>query len=457
MEKILMLLALALSGAWAGIRLALKARAEARRLQARNLELEERAGDDARDLAEARKTAEDAACRLTDAETARGDFLAGLSHELRTPLNAVIGFAELMRMNVQAEPMTRRQSQAVDHILASGQALLGLIEEVLDLARIEAGKVSMSIEAVDPHLVARQVCDALRPEAEAAGLTLSAPPPTAGFGVVADRTRLRQVLINLVSNAIKYNRPGGAIFLQLRQTAEGVALSVHDTGVGIPEARMAGLFQPFNRTGREIADPTGTGIGLAVSRRLVEAMQGRLEAVSREGEGSIFTLTLPLARSTALEITASPIPTLDRPDLPGGATLLYVEDNPSNIALMRHVIAALGGIRLHVAETGHEGLTLARDLRPDVIILDINLPGLDGFELKARLDADPLTRGLPVLALSASALPGDFKRGRAAGFRDYLTKPIDIPVLARALNGALMEAVERNAAIEAALGDVRAA
>lgn len=262
---------------------------------------------------------------------------------------------------------------------------------------------------------------------------------------------MRQVLLNLVSNAIKYNRPGGAVFLQLHQTAEGVALAVHDTGVGISEARMERLFQPFNRLDRDPAEVAGSGIGLAVSRRLVEAMKGRLEVVSREGEGSIFTLCLPLARSLAPEVVASPIPTMDMPLMQGGAaTLLYVEDNPSNIALMRHVIAALGGIRLHVAETGHEGLALARDLRPDVIILDINLPGLDGFELKARLDADPLTRGLPVLALSASALPGDIKRGRAAGFRDYLTKPLDIPVLARALNRALTEAA-------AAGGDMQAA
>jgi len=454
MEFILMLLALALSGAWAGVRLALKARAEARRLLALNATISEQAEADARDLTEARQAAADGVRRLADAEAARADFLTGLSHELRTPLNAVIGFSELMRMNVQAEPMTRRQSQAVDHILASGQHLLGLIEEVLELARIESGKVSMSIEAVDPHLVARQVCDSLRPQAEAAGIALTPPPPTAGFGVVADRTRLRQVLLNLVSNAIKYNRPGGAVFLQLHQTAEGVALAVHDTGVGIPEARMTDLFQPFNRLGREPLEVAGTGIGLAVSRRLVEAMKGRLEAVSREGEGSIFTLSLPLARSLAPEVVASPIPTLDMPVMPGGAaTLLYVEDNPSNIALMRHVIAALGGIRLHVAETGHEGLALARDLRPDVIILDINLPGLDGFELKARLDADPLTQGLPVLALSAGALPGDLRRGRAAGFRDYLTKPLDIPVLARALNRALMETAARNEAQD----DARAA
>jgi CheY-like chemotaxis protein len=229
-----------------------------------------------------------------------------------------------------------------------------------------------------------------------------------------------------------------AILLEVRQTADGVALSVHDTGVGIPEDRMAELFQPFNRLGRETSDVAGTGIGLAVSRRLAEAMNGRLEAASVAGEGSTFTLHLPLARPAALPVTASPIPTGILP----AATMLYVEDNPSNIALMRHVIAALGPIQLHVAENGHEGLALARDLRPDVILLDINLPGLSGFELKARLDADPLTRGLPVLALSASAMPQDVKRGKKAGFRDYLTKPLDIRALAEALNRALGSAEE---------------
>jgi signal transduction histidine kinase/ActR/RegA family two-component response regulator len=444
MEFILMLLALALSGAWAGVRLAMRARGEATRLRTLNASLEDRVEERTRELRLALEAADDQARSLAAANQAKTDFLAGMSHELRTPLNAVIGFSELMRMNVQAEPMTRRQSQAVDQILASGQHLLSLIEEVLDLSRIEAGKISMSIEAVDPHLVARQVCDSLRPQAEAAGVALTPPPSTAGFGVVADRTRLRQVLINLVSNAIKYNRPGGAVFLQLHQTSGGVSLAVHDTGVGIPEDRMVELFQPFNRLGRESSEVAGTGIGLAVSRRLAEAMNGRLEAVSHEGKGSVFTLSLPLARSLAPEVTASPIPMLETPVLPGGATMLYVEDNPSNIALMRHVIAALGGIRLHVAETGHEGLALARDLRPDVILLDINLPGLNGFELKARLDADPLTQGLPVLALSASAMPGEIKRGRAAGFRDYLTKPLDIALLARALNRALLETAARN-------------
>ncbi|CAN5211337.1 hypothetical protein BH10PSE1_BH10PSE1_26250 [soil metagenome] len=437
MEFILVVAALALSGALAGLRLMMRARAEAMRLRAINNSLEARIAEATRDLRSALAASDQQARGLAASSQAKTEFLASMSHELRTPLNAVIGFAELLRMNAAAEPLTRRQEQAVEHILAAGQHLLALIEEVLDLARIEAGKLSMSMEAVDPHLVARQVCHSLRLDAEAAGVTLRSPPVASGFGVVADRTRLRQVLLNLVSNAIKYNRPGGEVFVNLRQDANGVILSVRDTGVGIPADRMAELFQPFNRLGREGSSVPGTGIGLTVSRRLAEAMQGRLEATSRENEGSCFTLRLPLGRIAAPE-AAVQISTLETPPLPGGAaTLLYVEDNPSNIALMRHVVAALGSIRLHVAETGHEGLALARDLRPDIILLDINLPGLNGFELKARLDADPLTRGLPVLALSASAMPSDIRRGEAAGFRDYLTKPLDIPAFARALNRAL--------------------
>jgi signal transduction histidine kinase/CheY-like chemotaxis protein len=452
MQLVLLIAALALSGVLAGMRLAMRARAEAVRLRAINNSLEARITQATRELRTALTLSDQQARGLAAASQAKTDFLAGMSHELRTPLNAVIGFADLMRMNVATEPLTHRQNQAVEHILAAGRHLLALIEDVLDLARIETGRLSMSMEAVDPHLVARQVCQSLKPQADAAGIVLHSPPVTAGLGVVADRTRLHQVLLNLVSNAIQYNRPGGEVTIDLRRGRDGVIVSVRDSGVGIPADRMAELFQPFNRLGRETSALPGAGIGLTVSRRLTEAMQGRLEATSREGEGSCFTLHLPPARldasMTAPEVTAS-----DALIAPGETvTLLYVEDNPSNIALMRHVVAALGSIHLHVAETGPEGLSLARDLRPDVILLDINLPGLNGFELKARLDADPLTQGLPVLALSASAMPTDIARGKAAGFRDYLTKPLDIRALAHALNRAASDG--REAATTAPGGQV---
>ena len=444
MESILVAAAIALTLALCSVKLTLRSRAEAGRLRALNNSLEARVAEATRELRNALAVSGQTARGLASASQAKTEFLASMSHELRTPLNAVIGFGELLRMNAVAEPLTRRQAQAVDHILGAGQHLLSLVEEVLDLARIEAGKLSMSMEAVDPHLVARQVCQSLRLDAEAAEVTLRSPHAAVGFGVVADRTRLRRVLLNLVTNAIKYNRPGGEVVVELKKERvagrETVVVFVRDTGVGIPAERMAELFQPFNRLGRETSSVPGTGIGLAVSRRLAEAMQGQLQATSRQGEGSCFTLRLPLAIA-APETPAADIPSLEAPNLPGGAaTLLYVEDNPSNIALMRQVVTALGSLRLHVAETGHEGLALARDLRPDIILLDINLPGLSGFELKTPLDGDHLTRHIPVVSLSCSAMPSDIRRGEAAGFRDYLTKPLDIPAFARALNRALSEA-----------------
>jgi signal transduction histidine kinase/CheY-like chemotaxis protein len=435
MLAVLLIVSMALAAGWAGVRLWLDGRGHARALKAANAGLEARVAERTEALTRALSAAGEKTEALRQANDAKSEFLAGLSHELRTPLNAVLGFAELMRMNSEAEPLTRRQGQAVDQIHAAGRHLLTLVDEVLDLARIEAGRLSLSIERVDPQLVVRQVCDLVRPQAEAAGVTLSAPAPVAGLGVTADRTRLRQVLINLLTNAIKYNRRGGHVWVEMRQTPEGAAIVVRDSGIGLPAGRMAELFKPFSRLGREESGIEGTGVGLAVSRRLAEAMGGRIQAESVEGEGSTFTLHLPPAREPLPVVTASPLTDQALPE----AVMLYVEDNPSNIALMRHVVAALGPIQLHVAETGHEGLALARDLRPDVIVLDINLPGLSGFELKARLDADPLTWGIPVLALSAGAMPADVRKGREAGFQDYLTKPLDIRAFAKALDRALSQ------------------
>ena len=433
MELVLVVVALAMSGCWAGLRLALRARGEAAVLRRLNATLETRAELRAQELRSALAAAEGQAAQVEAAHRAKAEFLASMSHELRTPLNAVIGFSDLMRMNEAREPLTHRQHQALEQIRAAGARLLTLVDEVLNLADIEGGRLALDVERVDPLLIARQVCESFRTMAEAAGIELREPPPAAGLAARADRERLRQVLTALIANAVKYNRPGGVVLIEAHQSDEGVSLSVHDTGPGLPAERMEGLFQPFNRLGREASDVPGAGLGLAVARRLIEAMGGQLKAESREGEGAVFTVRLPVATETSRAVTASFVPTVTLPE----ATLLYVEDNPSNIALMRHVIAALGGMRLHVAETGQEGLVLARDLRPDVVILDINLPGMDGFEVKARLAEDPLTRDLPVLALSASAAFADIRRGRDAGFVEYLTKPLQIPALAQALSRAL--------------------
>lgn len=432
MERVLLVIALALAAGAAGVVALLRARGRAARQARLAAALDRRTGLDAENLCGFPVAADGRDGEAAAARQTRADFLAAMSHELRTPLNAVIGFAELLRINEAADPLTRRQSQAVDEILGAGRQLLGLIEGVLDLAGIEAGRLRVVVERVDPQLLVREVCDQLKSRARAGGITVRAPAPAAGMVVMADPSRLRQVLLNLIGNAIAYTDPGGEVLVEIRRRAEGVTVAVHDTGVGIAEDRMAELFEPFNRLGREASAVAGAGIGLAVSRRLAEAMGGRLEAASEQGAGSTFTLHLvPAALQTAPVQASVPLGGLP------GATVLYVEDNRSNIALMRQVMAALGPIQLYVAETGRQGLAMARDLRPDVILTDINLPDLSGFELKTRLDADPLTRGLPVLALTAGTCPGDVQRGEAAGFRDYLTKPLDIAALAAALNRAL--------------------
>lgn len=433
MELVLVVVALALSGCWAGLRMAMKARREVAILRRVNATLEACSEQRARELQTALAATEGQSAQVEAAHRAKTEFLSSMSHELRTPLNAVIGFSDLLRMNEAQEPLTHRQHQAVEQIRDAGARLLVLVDEVLNLADIEGGRLALSVDRVDLLLVARQVCEALRPMAEAAGVEMREPPAVAGLAARADRERLRQVLTALIANAVKYNRPGGAVLIEARQSAEGVSLSVRDTGPGLPAARLAELFQPFNRLGREASDVAGAGLGLAVARRLIEAMGGRLEAESQAGEGAVFTVRLPVGVAQPRAVVASPVPAADLPE----ATLLYVEDNPSNIALMRHVITALGRIRLHVAETGTDGLTLARELRPDVVILDINLPGMDGFELKARLAEDALTRDVPVLALSARAAFADIRRGREAGFADYLTKPLQIPALVEALSRAL--------------------
>jgi len=433
MELVLVVVALALSGCWAGMRMAIRTRREAAALRRINATLEACSQQRSRELQAALTAAEGQAVQVEAAHRAKTEFLASMSHELRTPLNAVIGFSDLMRMNEAQEPLTHRQHQAVEQIRAAGARLLTLVDEVLALADLEGGRLALAVERADPLLIAREVCEDLKPVAEAARIELCVPAPTAGLAARADRERLRQVLTALVTNAIQYNQPGGAVLIEATQSAEGVRLRVQDTGPGLSPHSLQGLFQPFNRLGREALDVPGAGLGLAVAQRLIEAMGGRLTAESREGEGAVFTIRLPGADETPRAVTASPVPAVSLPS----ATLLYVEDNPSNIALMRHVITALGAMQLHVAETGAEGLALARDLRPDVILLDINLPGMDGFDVRARLAEDPLTRGLPVMALSARASLADIRKGRDAGFVEYLTKPLQIPALVEALSRVL--------------------
>jgi signal transduction histidine kinase/CheY-like chemotaxis protein len=414
-------------------RLETRALAEAERLRQVNGRLETAVESRTADLTDALAALDEQRRQAEHANRAKSDFLANMSHELRTPLNAVIGFADILRMG---SGLDERQAEAVDQIHIAGRHLLALIEEVLDFAKIESGKLSVSIEAVDPLAAAEGLAATFRPMAEKARVALRVAPCLEPLAVRADDLRLKQVLANLMSNAIKYNRTAGVVEVHARHVGDRVLLDVRDTGLGIPAARMADLFEPFERLGREASSIEGAGLGLALTRRLVEAMGGKLAVESAEGVGTTFTVELPAAEpGTRVQARAATAPIL--PTKPLDAVVLYIEDNASNIRLMRHIAEALGSLELHVAERPLEGLELAATLRPHVILLDINLPGMDGFEVKARLDADPATRGIPVIAISANVLTETVTRGQVSGFHSYLTKPIDIQGLVAAIQDAV--------------------
>ncbi|WP_157202679.1 PAS domain S-box protein [Calidithermus chliarophilus] len=375
------------------------------------------------------------------ANRAKSEFLSRMSHELRTPMNAILGFGQLLRM----EELTREQSESVEQILRAGRHLLDLINEVLDIARIEAGRMSLSIENVAMDEVVRECLDLLRPLAHARGLALDTSALEAGAAsrcVLADRQRLKQVLLNLFSNAIKYNREGGRVSLSCQRRPAGrLRLSVRDTGAGIPPEKLERLFQPFDRLDAEGSGIEGTGLGLALSQRLVEAMDGRLGVESVVGVGSTFWLELPLAQAepTGQEPPSEATPPPPAP-LPGeGRTLLYIEDNLSNLRLLERLLAYRPGLQLISAMQGRLGLELARSRKPDLILLDLHLPDLAGQEVLARLKADAHTSEIPVVVLSADASPQQMHSALARGAVEFLPKPLDLErfdlVLSQVLGG----------------------
>ena len=358
-----------------------------------------------------------------------------MSHELRTPLNAVIGFAQMLRID-REHALTSRQDDYASYILRGGHHLLALINDVLDLNAIEAGRIHLSIERVGVRETLDYVRSSMGTIAAAAGDEFDMGTPAAIADVRADQLRLRQILINLVSNAIKYNRPGGAVALTaLQAPGDQVRFVVTDTGIGIAPERQKDLFQPFNRLGAEHTGIEGTGIGLALSRQLVESMSGRLGFTSELGRGSTFWIELPAEPAGAATADRPPAAHATRPS--GGYSLLYIEDNPASLRLMEHLISTLPGVAMLSAPTPQLGLDLAMAHRPDVIVLDLNLPSMHGLEVLSRLKAAPQTRSIPVIALTAAALPGDIKRGFAAGFFRYLTKPLDVNAFLAAVDDAL--------------------
>ena len=373
------------------------------------------------------------------ANQAKSEFLSGMSHELRSPLNAILGFAQLMESGTPLP--TTSQKASIDQILRAGWYLLELINEVLDLALIESGRLSLSREPVSLAEVLHDCQTLMEPLAQKKELELHFAMPAAPCFVSADSTRLKQVMINLLSNAIKYNRQGGHVSVSCCERAAGLLrISVQDTGEGLSASKVAQLFQPFNRLGQEDSEEEGTGIGLVVSKRLVEQMGGEMGVISTEGSGSVFWVEMDLISAPQFnDVAPELLLPVVAPDTLGNRvrTLLYVEDNRANMELVQQLIARRPDMRLFGAADATRGIALARQHQPDVILLDINLPGINGFQALKILHDDESMRHIPVLALSANAMPRDIERGLAAGFFRYLTKPIRVADFMDALDAAL--------------------
>jgi PAS domain S-box-containing protein len=373
------------------------------------------------------------------ANRAKTDFLSGMSHELRTPLNAILGFAQLMDSGTPAP--TPSQKRSLDQILKAGWYLLELINEILDLALIESGKVMLSREPVSLVEVMLECRAMIEPQAQKRGISMTFPRFETPRFVNADRTRVKQVLINLLFNAIKYNKAAGAVVVEcVPIPPNSIRICVRDTGMGLSADQIAQLFQPFNRLGKEASVEEGTGIGLVVTKRLVELMGGVIGVESTVGVGSTFWIELCLTSApqfTAPESAHRALAPAQIPEAMPRRTLLYVEDNPANLELVEQLIARRPDLRLLSAADGNLGVEFARAYLPDVILMDIHLPGLSGIEALKILRADPTTAHIPIIALSANAVPRNIEMGLEAGFFDYLTKPIKVNLFMDALDVAL--------------------
>lgn len=377
--------------------------------------------------------------KLEEANRAKTEFLSSMSHELRTPLNSIIGFSQLLLNNQQLELPAKQQTQ-VEQIYSSGKHLLNLINEVLDLAKIEAGKLTMSLEAISLKQVVSESVESVVPIAESAGIKLHLVSFGDNFKVMADYTRLKQVMMNLLSNAIKYNKVNGWVEISCSIVGARAVIKVKDSGIGIAASNFDSIFEPFNRAGAENSLIEGTGVGLALTRELVKQMEGEISVRSVEGQGAEFNVSLRLVspalnyvedasavvQSTATHPTKPQENPVEDQSEDQRYVVLYVEDNPANQRLFADIFEPHQDIELLLAQDPYTGLDLAQSRSPDLIVLDINLPGMDGFELLEVLRSREETNRTPIIALSANALKEDIERGSNAGFNDYLTKPLDV-------------------------------
>ncbi|MBV9470257.1 MAG: PAS domain S-box protein [Abitibacteriaceae bacterium] len=406
-------------------------------------ELEIRVEERTAELAETNKQLQNAKEEADKANLAKSEFLSRMSHELRTPLNAILGFGQLL----QSGNLAPGQQESVDFILKGGRHLLDLINEVLDIARIEAGRMQLSLEPVSVGDIVSETVDLVRPLSRSTGVELrelvTGTAPEHLF-VKADSQRLKQVLLNLMSNALKYNRDGGSVSVACEAVGDHhLRILVRDTGPGIAPEKMERLFIPFERLGAEHSRIEGTGLGLAISKRLIEAMEGRMGVASIVGEGSTFSVELAVVSSplTSAAPRADSVPVT--PAALREHTILYIEDNLSNLHLMEEILRERPGATLISAMQGNEGLKLALNHLPDLILLDLHLPELSGYEVLLSLRAEPTTQRIPVVVVSADATPGQIARMLSAGAYGYLTKPLDIRKFLEVLDKALGDPKER--------------
>lgn len=376
------------------------------------------------------------------ANRAKSQFLSRMSHELRTPLNAVMGFGQLLEMAT----LERDDRESVRLILAAGRHLLDLINEVLDIGRIDAGELALSIEPVRTGEVLEEAIDLMCPLATERSVEMRGDACVADLRVMADRQRLKQVILNLLSNALKYNREGGTVTVTGRAGDHGRhRIEIADTGFGIAPENLDRLFAPFDRIGAE-RDTTvaGTGLGLALSKRLVEAMGGTLSVESEVSTGSTFSVELPAADDPPPDEAAQQAPprALASPGtaVPRAANVLYVEDNASNVTLVERILARRPEIELTVSMEGRLAFELVRQHRPDMILLDLNLPDISGEEVLTQLRADPETQAIPIVIVTADASEGQAERFQSLGATAYLTKPFDVRRFLQVVDQHLAEA-----------------